>query len=1010
MATRKRLRKARTGRPTRRTPVKRAKGTPTAVARHVETTTPTPESDIIIVGVGASAGGLEAFSQLLEALPNDPGFGMVFVQHLAPQHESALPVLLSAKTALQVVHAAEGMQVARNHVYVIPPNIQMGIADGRLHLTPRPTDRSQYNPIDFFLNCLAGSAHDHAIGVILSGTASDGALGLRDIKAAGGIAIAQKPESAKYDGMPRAAIATGVVDLILPPAEIARELVRIGRHPLRRVHAELVRLEAAEESEESGKAREEHLEQIFALLRGATGVDFRRYKRPTIQRRLQRRMVLHRTARVEQYLKLLRERPAEIQLLYQDILIHVTHFFREPEAFDVIREQIIPKILQGLRDEQPIRVWVPGCSTGEEAYSIAMVLLEYLDGTTTATPIQVFATDISDTAIDQARSGFYPQSIAADVSPERLRRFFSKIDGGYRINKAVRDLCIFARQDVTRDPPFSKLDLILCRNVLIYLGAELQKRLMTVFHYALKPVGFLVLGAAETIGAHSDLFSGGEKKQRIYQKRLLSAGDQHPAFEYTAMAPVQGRSTIPVARADAKSAQGEASRIIEEKYAPPGVIVDGDMHIVQFRGQTGAYLAPAPGDPSMSLLKMARDGLLHSLRSAVQEARKTRTATRKEGVRVKANGGWHTVDIDVVPLTAMAHPHFLVLFHDVTGRESGPAKRQRAAAAPPVPLGRRDQQISRLQQELATSRQYLQSIIQELEAANEELQSANEEVLSANEELQSTNEELDTAKEELQSTNEELNTLNEELHSRNDELGQLNSDLLNLLGSVNIAIIIVANDLRIRRFTPMAERILNLLPGDVGRPIGHLRPNIDCPDLEEQIQTVIDTVTPLERDVRDPQGNWYSLRIRPYKTIDNRIDGAVLALFDTQSGHRRDADARKARDFADTIIQMVQQPLIVVDGAARVTSANKAFCEAFEVLSDEIQGKTLFDLRDGEWDIGPLREGLEETLRADGSEPFQLEHEFRSLGQKSVRLTARRIEAGSPVESVVVVAVEDVAD
>src|SRR5262245_40981727 len=896
--------------------------TPRVTAPAVVTVEDRPEADVVIVGVGASAGGLEAFSQLLQALPRDPGFGMVLVQHLAPQHESALPTLLSGRTSMPVIQAKEGMRVEPNHVYVIPPNVQMGLRDGALHLVPRPTDRTQYTPIDFFLRSVAEALQERAIAVILSGTASDGTGGIREVKAVGGITIAQRPETAKYDGMPRAAIATGLVDLVLSPAEIAQELVRISTHPLRRLRTVVPR----RPGDDIVPPGEEHLEEVFALLRAATGVDFRRYKRPTIQRRLQRRMVLHKLTSIDQYLKLLHETPQEVHSLYQDILIHVTRFFREPESFAAITGTILPKILELQREEQPIRIWVPGCSTGEEAYSIAIVVLEFLADRNAAVPVQVFATDVSESAIEHARTGSYTEAIAADVSPERLRRFFTRVDSGYRVTKAVRDVCIFARQDLTRDPPFSKLDVILCRNVLIYMGTDLQKRLMNVFHYALKPTGYLVLGAAETIGLHSDLFSVADKKYRIYQKKLVAPAEVTLPFEYTSPVHV-GMRREPVtamAREEAKSVQGEANRFIQERFAPPGVIVDQNFQIVQFRGQTGTFLEPAPGDPSMNVLKMAREGLLHALRSALQEVRRTRAPARRPGVRVRTNGDWRPTAIEVVPLSTGDSPHSLILFENDVPR----GRKHAARAREPVPrpqAGRSRQQVASLQQELASSREYLQSIIQELEAANEELQSANEEVLSANEELQSTNEELDTAKEELQSTNEELNTVNEELHGRNEELARLNSDLLNLLASVNIAIVIVTNDLRIRRFTPMAERILNLLPADVGRPIGHIKPNIDCPDLEELTLKVIDSVTVTERAVHDRQGRSYSLRIRPYKNVENRIEGAVLTLFEVEPASEDERLVRRVGDSVAATVDLVKQPLAVLDETLHVHGANEAF-------------------------------------------------------------------------------------
>ncbi len=835
------------------------------------------DQSLTVVGIGASAGGLDAFVQLVHALPRSSGLAFVLVQHMAPQHDSALPELLAAQSRIPVSQVVDGVLLEPDHIYVNPPNAELKLDGRTVRLVPRPTDRSQYTPIDAFFRSLASDAGERAIAVVLSGTASDGSSGLGDVKAAGGITIAQRPETAKYDGMPRAAIATGMIDLVLAPADIGQALVQIGSHATLRRSDDAI----------DGDSRAKLFDRILALLRNGVGVDFRQYKRPTIERRVTRRMVLHRFSRLEQYVSFLEKNPLEVQALFQDVLILVTRFFRDPDAFEMLRSSALPRIVDQRKDDGPIRAWIAGCSTGEEAYSVAMLLLEFLGDRESALPVQVFATDVSESAIEQARNGVYPASIASDVSPARLRRFFSKVDGGYRISKAVRDVCIFARQDITRDPPFSRLDLIVCRNVMIYLNGAVQQKLMTLFHYALRPSGFLLLGTAETIGQYSDFFHIEDKRYRLYAKKQLASASVVLPTDYAMTMGTRGRAAVALPREDTRSVQGEADRILQERYAPPGVIVDADMQIIQFRGHTGAYLEPAPGDPSVNLLKMARDGLLYGLRSALQAARRGNAPARRDGLRVKRDGGFHEFGVEVLPLVSSEHAHFLVLFHAATEpvpEAAAPAKRGKGRAERPRTRSDREYaaHVARLQQELDASREYLQPIIQELEAANEELQSANEEILSANEELQSTNEELDTAKEELQSTNEELNTVNDELRGRNEELSRVNSDLENLLASVQIAIVIVARDLRIRRFTPMAERVLNLIPADLGRPISHIKPNIDCPDLEARILQVLDTVTPQECNVEDLQGSRYLLRIRPYKDLENRIDGAVLALFDVK--------------------------------------------------------------------------------------------------------------------------------
>ncbi len=780
---------------------------------------------LTVVGVGASAGGLEAFSQILRACNDAKSLAIVFVQHLSPHHESALVSLLAVQTPLTVVQAEEAMLVEAGHVYVIPPNVQMEMRGAALHLSPRPADRTRHTPIDAFLVSLADSVQERSVAVILSGTASDGAIGLADVKRAGGITFAQSPDSAKYDGMPRAAIDTGMVDLVLSPAAIGAKLTELG------VRGRMPATMFADEHEVAPAS----LQRIYDLLRPVSGVDFRHYKLPTIKRRLFRRMALHRLTDVGDYIQLLESNANEARSLFHDLLIHVTRFFRDPDSFGGLSSQVFPAILEGRPPDQPIRVWVSGCATGEEAYSVAIVLTEFLQKDHPDTRVQIFGTDVSESAIEFARAGVYPVSIEADVSEERRRAYFTRVDGGYRVAKMVRDLCVFARQDLTRDPPFSHLDLILCRNVLIYMDTQLQRKLLSMFHYALNPGGFLVLGQAESVGAQGTLFRLIDKKLRIHRKKEGALGPTmtFPVDHVGAGLP-RGRSRDGEGSPNEKVLQGEVSRALLDRYAPPGVVVDSDLQIVQFRGQTGAFLEPAPGEASLNLLKMAREGLLYGLRSTLQAARKSRAAVRKTGLQVRSGARWTPVTLDVIPLTTAGRQHFLVLFDGHSPQATEP----RGLAASDVGAGpargregRRATQM--LQRELAASREYLQSIIQELEAANEELQSANEEILSSNEELQSTNEELDTAKEELQSTNEELNTVNEELHATNDELSRVNSDLVNLLASVQIAIVIVSADLRIRRFTPMAEKVLNLIPADLDRAIGHINPNIDCPNLDQ---------------------------------------------------------------------------------------------------------------------------------------------------------------------------------
>jgi two-component system CheB/CheR fusion protein len=963
-----------------------------------------------VVGIGASAGGLEAFTQLLKDLSADTGMAFVLVQHLDPKHESMLTELIARATTMPVTEVKDGMRVKPDHVYVIPPNTYMSISGEVLALTPRSEIPGQHRPVDHFLTSLAEDRGSSAIGVILSGTASDGTLGLKAIKAEGGITFAQD-RTAKYDGMPRSAIAAGCVDFILPPGRIARELVRIGRHP----YVAPLKTQDVEVLPEGG---ENDLRRIFRLLLRSTGVDFTDYKHSTIERRIARRMVLQRIERREDYVQYLRDNPGEVEALYGDILITVTGFFRDPGAFLALKQKVFLPITTDRSPETSIRVWVPGCATGEEAYSIAICLLEFLGETATNIPIQIFGTDINEMAIEKARSGIYTKSITTDVSAQRLRRFFVKVDSGYQISKSVRELCVFAKQDLTSDPPFSKLDLISCRNMLIYLGPVLQKRVIPLFHYALKLEGFLLLGKSEALSAYSDLFSLVEGKHKIYSKRAAPARhffDVVPTHR-PAMKEQVGRAFSGPGESGwgELNIQKEADGIVLTRYAPPGVIVNDAMEILQFRGRTGHYLEPEPGEASFNLLKMAREGLKLELRTALHRAKKTNVPVRKEGLRVRYNGEGRHVSVEIVPLKASPAGErvYLVLFEEVTPEAvAEPQEMISAEKAKKPTKSLKDRQMAQLEQELASTRAYLQSIIEEQEATNEELKSANEEVLSSNEELQSINEELETAKEELQSANEELTTINEELQNRNIEMHQLNNDLINLLASVNIPVLMLGSDSSIRRFTPMAEKVMNVVSSDVGRSIHDIRLRVELPHLEQLISEVLDTLSVREREVQDREGRWYSLRVHPYRTTDNKIDGTVLTLVDIDSLKRSQEEIKESRDFAEAIVETVREPLLILDQDLRVERANRSFYETFNVLAEETESRFIYDLGDRQWDIPDLRKLLEEIIARDIEfHDYELTYEFPRIGWRSMLLNARRIHRESSSLQKILLAIEDVTE
>ncbi|MGR8931354.1 MAG: chemotaxis protein CheB [Gammaproteobacteria bacterium] len=881
------------------------------------------QKEFPIVGIGASAGGLEAFEQFFTHAPPDTGMAFVLVQHLDPTHKSILVDLVRRYTRMQVFEVEDGMVVKPDCAYIIPPNREMAILHGVLHLIEPIAPRGQRLPIDYFFRSLAQDKEEFGIAIVLSGTGTDGTLGVKAIKGEGGMVMVQSPESARYDGMPRSALNTGVADYVLPPEAMVAQLtayvdLAVGKN----VKKKAVPLPTSEDD----------MKKIFILVRSQTGHDFSLYKDNTITRRIERRMSVNQISEMRLYVRYLQQNPIEVETLFKELLIGVTSFFRDPEAFDSLKTKVIPKIFADRSPSKPVRVWIPGCSTGEEAYSIAILIREYIDNNRLPHDVQIFATDIDGDAIESARQGIYPDSIAMDVPAVYLKRYFTRSDSVMQVEQSIREMMVFAVQSITKDPPFSRLDLVSCRNVLIYMGSKLQSRVLPLFHYALNPQGFLFLGHSESLGESASLFNDIERKWKIFQSKggaLPTMPQLSFPLSYIDLENESYRSTDSARNGQRINYRDLTEKMLLRDHTPAAVLVDESNSALFIHGSTGDYLEPAQGEANLSLLSMARPGLKLELITALRKARTQKQDVRAEGVLINKQKSARRVDITVRAVTqpAALRGLMLVLFEPHMDIEATTENLDKLVVSMST-----DERVKELEHELAATQEHLQTTIEELETSNEELTSTNEELQSSNEELQSTNEELETSKEELQSVNEELMTVNSELETKVHQLSESNNDMNNLLEATKIATLFLDQTLNIKRFTPPVTDVIKLIQSDIDRPLSDIAYNLGGLDLSELSVQVLDTLTPHEQQVRTQEGRHLLLRILPYRTTRNVIDGVVITFVDITAQWR-------AERLLNQFIENSVIAKVVADSAGKIRMVNKQAEKLFGWAGEELMNQ-----------------------------------------------------------------------
>lgn len=950
-------------------------------------------ADFPIISMGASAGGLEAIEQFFRNTPPTAGLAFVLIQHLDPTHSSILTEILQRTTTMPVVEAQDQMQVEPNSVYVIPPNRDMAIFHGKLQLHLPLEPRGQRMPIDIFMRALAEDQGERAVGIVLSGTGSDGTLGLRAILGAGGISMVQLPETAKFDGMPSSAINAGYATHVLAVEDMPQKLISVLQHIIT-------------PSEHLPSMTVSGINQILMLLRSSCGHDFSQYKKTTIHRRIIRRMSLHNVEDTDIYLRFLKENPAEVHLLFKELLINVTNFFRDEEVFAELKQNILPQLLADKPEDYVFRVWVAGCATGEEAYSIAILLREWMMAMHREIKVQLYATDLDDDAIAIARAGLYLPNIVQDVTPERLRQFFVHENAGYRIKKEIREMVVFAVQNVIKDPPFTKLDLLSCRNLMIYLEPALQNRLIPSFHYALKTGGVLLLSPSESIGNHHELFTPISRKWKLYRATHSGASAHKMLVSGLPWSlPAGIKAPVVTQKRSREATLAElAQRSLLQFFAPAAVVTDMQGNILYVHGETGKYLRPAPGQATLNIIEMARDGLQVELLSAICAAASEGPAVINRQISIKNDSGLFAVNLNLRKLAGIdaGENLLLVSFQDAEILTTSKSKRARNVSESAAQL-----RIDTLEQELAHSKESLLATIEEQQVSNEEMLSNNEEMQSTNEEMQSTNEELETSKEELQSVNEELITVNTELQAKIEQLSNMQSDMKNLLDNVSVGIIFLDQNMHIRRFTRDATRVYRLATTDVNRHLGDIKSNLESDDLLPQAQQVLDTLAPYEREVRDTSGSCYLLRIQPYRSMDNVIDGVVLTFTDITT--RAEAIAiQEALTLAEGIVNTVREPLVVLNNALRVVCVSHSFYDVFKEVPDQVIQHPIYELANRQWDIPALRTLLQQVITTgEIFDNYPVDYHFTMTGPRKMLLNARRIVSTSGTSQLILLAIEE---